>query len=107
VFLPNYSSGNIKTNSIQPVSACLAFFEAIWQFFASGLTFFVHLDLATLFSTRAGRAKAIYNQLLTGNISYSTLLMLLGGALTVRGSVQKHILSEPSSPKQSQTSCCY
>jgi len=32
VFLPNYSSGNIKTNSIQPVSACLAFFEAIWHF---------------------------------------------------------------------------
>jgi len=45
VFLPNYSSGNIKTNSIQPVSA---FFEAIWHFFASGLAFFVHLDLATL-----------------------------------------------------------
>jgi len=33
VFLPNYSSGNIKTNSIQPISACLAFFEAIWHFF--------------------------------------------------------------------------
>jgi len=32
-----------------------------------------------LFSTRAGRAKAIHNQLLTGNISYSTLLMLLVG----------------------------
>jgi len=48
VFLLNYSSGNIKTNSIQPVSACLAFFEAIWYFFASGLAFFVHLDLATL-----------------------------------------------------------
>jgi len=30
--LPNYSSGNIKTNSIQPVSACLAIFEAIWHF---------------------------------------------------------------------------
>jgi len=34
---------------------------------------------SSLFSTRAGRAKAIHNQLLTGNISYSTLLMLLGG----------------------------
>jgi len=34
---------------------------------------------SSLFSTRAGRAKAIYNQLLIGNISYSTLLMLLGG----------------------------
>jgi len=32
VFLPNYSSGNFKTNSIQPVSACLAFFETIWHF---------------------------------------------------------------------------
>jgi len=39
VFLPNYSSGNIKTNSIQPVSACLAFYEASWHFFASGLAF--------------------------------------------------------------------
>jgi len=48
VFLLNYSSGNIKTNSIQPVSVCLAFFEAIWHFFASGLAFIVHLDLATL-----------------------------------------------------------
>jgi len=28
VLLPNYSSGN----SIQPISACLAFFEAIWHF---------------------------------------------------------------------------
>jgi len=45
MFLTNYSSGNIKTNSIQPVSACLAFFEAIWHFFTSGLAFFVHLDL--------------------------------------------------------------
>jgi len=35
---------------------------------------------SSLFSTRAGDAKAIYNQLLTGNISYSTLLMLLRGA---------------------------
>jgi len=34
---------------------------------------------SSLFSTRAGRAKAIHNHLLTGNISYSTLLMLLGG----------------------------
>jgi len=33
---------------------------------------------SSLFSTRTGRAKAIYNQLLTGNI-YSTLLMLLWG----------------------------
>jgi len=32
VFLPIYSSGNIKLNSIQPVSACLAFFQAIWHF---------------------------------------------------------------------------
>jgi len=48
VFLPSYSSGNVKTNSIQPVSVCLAFFEAIWHFFTSGLAFFVHLDLATL-----------------------------------------------------------
>jgi len=32
VFLPNYSSGNIKTNSIPPVSTCLAFIEAIWHF---------------------------------------------------------------------------
>ena len=49
MFLPNYSSGNIKTNSIQPVLARLAFFEAIWHFFASGLAYFIHLDLATLF----------------------------------------------------------
>jgi len=48
VFLPNYSYGNIKTNSIQPVSTCLAFFEAIWHIFESGLAFFVHLDVATL-----------------------------------------------------------
>jgi len=52
VFLPNYSSGNIKTNSIQPVSACLAFFEAMWHFFASGFAVFVHLDLATLVASR-------------------------------------------------------
>ena len=32
VFLPNYTSGHIKTNSIQPVSACLALFEVIWHF---------------------------------------------------------------------------
>jgi len=33
VFFRNYSSGNVKTpNSIWPVSACLAFFEAIWRF---------------------------------------------------------------------------
>jgi len=32
IFLLNYSSGNIKTNSMQPVSACLPFFEAIWLF---------------------------------------------------------------------------
>ena len=32
MFLPSYSSGNIKTNKIQPVSACLAFFEVIWHF---------------------------------------------------------------------------
>jgi len=32
VFLPNYSSGNVKTNSIRPVSVCLAFFKAIWHF---------------------------------------------------------------------------
>jgi len=48
VSLSNYLTGNMKTNSIQRVSACLAFFEAIWQFFASGSAFFVHLDLATL-----------------------------------------------------------
>jgi len=27
VFLPHYSSGNIKTNGIQPVSACLLFLK--------------------------------------------------------------------------------
>jgi len=32
MFLQNYSSGNIETNRIQPVSACLAFFKAIWHF---------------------------------------------------------------------------
>ena len=48
VFLPNYLSENVTTNSIRPVSACLAFFEAIWHFFTSGLAFLVHLDLATL-----------------------------------------------------------
>jgi len=55
VFLPNYSSGNIKTNSIQPISACLAIVEATWHFFVSGLAFFVHLDLATL-----DRAVSVY-----------------------------------------------
>jgi len=25
-------AGNVKTNSIRPVSACLSFFEAIWHF---------------------------------------------------------------------------
>jgi len=48
VFFPNYSSGYVKTNSIWPVSVCLAFFEAIWHFFTSGLAFIVHLDLAIL-----------------------------------------------------------
>jgi len=46
--LPHYSSGNVKTNTIPLVSACLAFFDAIWHFFRSGLAFFVHLDLETL-----------------------------------------------------------
>jgi len=32
VFLPNYSSGNIKTKSIQPASACLTSYEAMWHF---------------------------------------------------------------------------
>jgi len=32
---------------------------------------------SSLFSTGAGRSKTIYNQLLAGNISYSTLLVLL------------------------------
>jgi len=32
VLLPNYSHGNIKINSIRPVSACLTFFEVIWHF---------------------------------------------------------------------------
>jgi len=40
VILPNYTSGNIKTNSIQPVSTCLAVFYSS----VSGLAFFVHLD---------------------------------------------------------------
>jgi len=35
VFLPSYSSGNIKTNSIQPVSACLAFFYKWFGIFCS------------------------------------------------------------------------
>jgi len=51
VFLPNYSPEYVKTNNIPPVSACLAFFEAIWHFFANDLGFFVHLDLATLSGT--------------------------------------------------------
>jgi len=55
VFLPNYLSGNIKTNSIQPISACLVFSEAIWHFFVSGLAFFVHLNLVTL-----DRAVSVY-----------------------------------------------
>ena len=51
MFLPNYSSGNVKTNSLRPNSACLPFFEAIWHFFTSGLAFFVHLGVATLAQT--------------------------------------------------------
>ena len=39
MFLPKYSSGNIKTDGIPPVSACLAFF--------------VHLDMAALLCMRA------------------------------------------------------
>jgi len=34
------SRQTITINSIQPVSACLPFFEAIWHFFTSGLAFF-------------------------------------------------------------------
>jgi len=34
---------------------------------------------SSLISTRAGRAKTLHNQLLTGNISYSTLLVFFGG----------------------------
>ena len=48
VFLANYSSGNIKTNSIR-------LFQLVWHslkwfgiFFTSGLAFFVYLNLATL-----------------------------------------------------------
>ena len=48
VLLANYSSDNIKTNSIQTVSACLPFFAMIWNFFTSGLALFVHLNLTTL-----------------------------------------------------------
>ena len=44
MFLANYSSGNIKTNSIQPVSACLAFFEMIWHFFHKWLGIFCSLE---------------------------------------------------------------
>jgi len=47
-FLPSYSSENVKTNIIRPVSACLGFFEAIWHFLEVIWHFFVHLDLATL-----------------------------------------------------------
>ena len=54
-FLPNYTSGNIKT--IQPVSACLVIFKGIWHFFTSVLAFFVHLTffvhVATLVFTCA------------------------------------------------------
>jgi len=35
VFLPNYSSSNIKANSIQPVSAYLAFFYKWFGIFCS------------------------------------------------------------------------
>jgi len=48
VFFPNYSSGNVKTNSVWSVSACLTFFEVIRHFLTSGLAFFVHLDLVIL-----------------------------------------------------------
>ena len=48
VFSANYSSGNIKTNSIKPVSACLTFFEMIWHFCHKWFGIFVHLNLATL-----------------------------------------------------------
>ena len=44
VFLANYSSGNIKTNSIQPVSACLACFEMIWHFFHKWFRIFCSLE---------------------------------------------------------------
>jgi len=44
VFLPNYSSENVKTSSIRPVSACFSIFEAISNFVTSCLAFFVHLD---------------------------------------------------------------
>ena len=44
VFLANYSSGNIKTNSIQPVSACLAFLEMIWHFFHKWFSIFCSLE---------------------------------------------------------------
>jgi len=57
VFLSNYSSGNVKTNSVRPVSACLTFFEVIWHFFTSDLAFFFHLDLATLTADRLAGTK--------------------------------------------------
>jgi len=47
---------NVKTNSILPVSACLAFFKAIWHFFTIGLAFFVHLNLVTLLATSTNSA---------------------------------------------------
>jgi len=42
------SSEYFKTDIHQPVSACLACFEAIWQNLISDLLFSVHLQLATL-----------------------------------------------------------
>jgi len=53
VFLPNYSSENVTTNSIRPVSVCLAIFETIWHVFTSDLAFLVQLDLATLVEAEA------------------------------------------------------
>jgi len=72
VIFPNYSSGNAKTNSIWPVSVCLAFFNAIWYYFTSGLAFFVHLDLATLVRTIAVEVRKI----LTTTISYFLVKMI-------------------------------
>jgi len=61
-----YSSGNIKTDSIRSVSACLAVFETIWHFLTSGLAFLVHLHLANL---------VVYCPVVALSVFYSTVLM--------------------------------
>ena len=73
---------------------------------------FLRISLgSSLFSTRAGHAKAIHNQLLTDNISYSTLLMHLGGRvdgerISAAAHPQWTLFTKAKQARSNKNNCC-